>query len=157
MKLLITGVPGTGKTIVARHLETQGFSHVNMEQEGFRPRYEFEQDPPGFLDALPPEPVVVTWGFGPFANRDAVSQFRAGGFRAVWLDGNRAASFREFMRRERDNPVKEADYYDQMRMIVVTEIVQRLAAPLICPFNAAGWFRPVAEIAADVLEAAGHD
>ena len=125
-----------------------------MEADGFRPRHEFSRDPDAFLAVLPPAPVVITWGFGPFPDRRQVGRLRRAGYRLVWLDGDRVASFREFMRREGNDPVRECDFYGQMQMITATEIADRLAAPAVNPFRS-GCFRPIAEVAADVLAAAG--
>lgn len=152
-RILLTGVPGTGKTTLAAHLQgTAGFHHVDMEEQDFAPRYRFKRDPDGFLAELDQHPkLVVSWGFGPFSDIAAVNTILQRGFTAVWLDGNRVASFREFMRREQNDPVMEAAYYDQMKMVVVTDIVAILNPRIVNPFDESGAFRPTADIAEEIL------
>lgn len=49
-KILISGVPGTGKTTIAEHMARHlGFQHIDMEAESFSARRELEQNPDAFL------------------------------------------------------------------------------------------------------------
>lgn len=152
-KILLSGVPGTGKSTVAHHLETNhGFYHVDMEKDDFAPRHELSTDREGFLNKLVPhDNIVISWGFGPFPDKDNVKYLKDHGYIMVWLDGDRVASFREFMKRENNNPVKEADYYGQMLMVVVTDIVKTLNPIIVNPFSEASEFRAVQDITDEVI------
>jgi DNA polymerase III delta prime subunit len=151
-KILISGIPGTGKTTVAEHLaEHFGYTHINVEAESFRARRELEEDAQAFLGGLATlENVVLSWGFGPYVDRPAVEEVIAAGFKFVWLDGNHVTSLRNFLAREQNDPHQEANYYGQMQMILATEVVEHLRPVKVDPFSGEA-FRPVEEIAAEIL------
>ena len=153
MKLLITGVPGTGKTTLGDYLAKQkGFLHKDMEEDDFAAARELEKNPQAFIQSLAQhQDVVLTWGFGPFQKRYLVELLRQDGFKLFWLDGDRIASFRTYMHREKHDDSAEYEYYGQMREIIATDIVNRLQPTLINPFTDQGDFRPIATIAREVL------
>jgi len=152
-KILLSGIPGTGKSTVAKHIETNhSFFHIDMEQNDFAPRHEFTQSREDFLGKLAThDNVLISWGFGPFQDRASVDYLRQNGYSMAWLDGDRVASFREFMKRENNDPIKESTYYGQMQMIVITGIVEALKPSIINPFSEDGVFRPVEDIAQDII------
>ena len=152
-KLLISGIPGTGKTTLANYLESaHGFFHVDIEADEFGPRKEFESDPAGFLTKLRvPKDVVLSWGFRPFKDRSTVEKLIEAGFDVIWLDGDRVVSFKNFMKRENNDPMHEAAYYEQMQLIITTRIIETIKPRIINPFTETGEFRPVEEIADLVL------
>lgn len=151
-KILISGVPGTGKTTVAEHLAHYfGYQHTDMEADSFRPRRELEQDPAAFIGGLAAvENVVVSWGFSPYIDRPGVDSLIAAGYRFVWLDGDHVVTLRNFLARERNDPRQEANYYGQMQMILSTELVDRLKPICIDPFTG-NEFRPLEEIAVEII------
>ncbi|HUC87560.1 MAG TPA: hypothetical protein VMR95_00220 [Candidatus Binatia bacterium] len=153
-KILLSGVPGTGKSAIAKHIESNyDYFHVDMEQENYEPIYQLEKDQKGFLGKLAVhDNVLISWGFRPFIDTEAVNYMREQGYSVIWLDGNRIASFREFMKREGNDPIMEAKYYDQMRMVVVTGIVESLHPRIVNPFTDAGEFRPMDDIAKEIIE-----
>jgi shikimate kinase len=155
-KILLSGVPGSGKSTVAAYMEKNfEFFHIDMEQDDFAPRHEFAQNREAFLNKIAThENVIISWGFGPFQDREAIEYLQKAGYTLLWLDGDRTASFREFMKRENNDPVKESLYYGQMQMIVVTRIVETLKPHIVNPFSGNGTFRPVQHIAGDVIKAA---
>lgn len=156
MKLLISGVPGTGKTTLGEHFATHhSFIHTDMERDEFAPVRAFKKDEQAFLDTLhTSEKAIVTWGFGPFMQRYLIERMRESGFTLIWLDGDRIASFRAFMHREKHNDRAEFEYYGQMREIVSTEIIARLNPAIVNPFTAEGDFRPLESVAKEVLSKA---
>jgi shikimate kinase len=154
-KILLSGVPGTGKSTVATYMEEKlGFFHIDMEQDDFAPRHEFAQNHEAFLRKIAThENVIISWGFSPFQDRAAIEYLQQAGYILLWLDGDRVASFREFMKRENSDPIKESLYYGQMQMIVVTSIVEMLKPHIVNPFSENGAFRPVEHIAGDIIKA----
>jgi adenylate kinase family enzyme len=99
--LLITGIPGTGKTCYGNKLASEfGFVHYDLEGEQTLNR--LGANPAQFIaDAAGQKGnVVVTWGFLPDQTQTAlVLQFRNAGFKWIWFDGNRKAALREFQKR----------------------------------------------------------
>jgi MoxR-like ATPase len=123
--LLITGIPGTGKTTMGKHLEAHhGFLHVDREVH--RPP-EFSADSKGFVAATRRD-VVATWGFRPMAPEDlaGVDELRQLGFVGVWLDGYRPWALTHFLAAK---PEKEAEFYLQMLNVTTSGIVATLGFP----------------------------
>ncbi len=108
MKLLITGIPGTGKTTIGNYFASaKGYEH--FEIEAILKRHGSAGFPiiEAFIDR-PSENKVVTWGFLPVVDDALVRRFQGLGYRMFWLDGNREAARREFLKRG-DVPVIALD------------------------------------------------
>lgn len=155
-KILISGIPGTGKTTVSECLARDfGYLHVNMEADSFRGRRELEDDAQAFLDKLSnAADVVLSWGFGPYMDRPAIDRLLAAGYNLIWLDGDHVTTLRTFLAREDGDPRQEANYYGQMQMILATEVAQRVNLTRVDPFSR-GDFRSVQEIAAEIIHKLG--
>jgi hypothetical protein len=139
VKLLISGVPGAGKTTVASYLADRiRGRHLDLEASRYR------------KPLISGSPSVISWGFAPHTDLALVAELRADGYQMIWLDGDRAASYRAYMAREKHDPDAEYLYYSQMAMITGAAIVSRLRPLTINPFTG-GQFRPVAEIAEQIL------
>src|SRR5215471_15479739 len=100
--LLITGIPGTGKTTYGNEFARElGFLHYDLEEE--QTLNHFLADPVEFIRKASTgnKNVVVTWGFVPDDERSVslAQQFRIAGFDWIWFDGNRPAALREFLKR----------------------------------------------------------
>jgi len=151
-KILISGIPGTGKTTIAEYMaQNLDFQHVDMEADSFRARRELEQNPDAFLDRLAAMGrVVISWGFSPFIDRPGVDALIAAGYKFVWLDGDHTITLRNFLARESNDPHQEANYYGQMHMILSTELVDRLRPICVDPFHG-NEFRSPEEIAAEIV------
>jgi len=144
--LLITGIPGTGKTTYGdKFAKELGFLHRDLEDR--ETLTHFIVDPSQFVRDLLGENrnVVVTWGFGPDdpASLNLVQLFRDAGFKWIWFDGNRPAAFREFLKR---GTVPELDLYVQMYRIEKSRIVERLRPTVIDTFDERGQFKPANEL-----------
>src|SRR5207302_8927975 len=114
--LLITGIPGTGKTCYGNTFARDfGFVHVDLEDQQTLNR--LASDPTQFISQLTGQQrsVVVTWGFVPDDVQTAiVLQFRDAGFKWIWFDGNRPAALREF--RKRGTVSEELLYAEMSRL-----------------------------------------
>ena len=145
--LLLTGIPGTGKTTIGEYLErSHGFRHVNREIHDPR---EFTDDPGAFLRRSEDD-VVATWGFRPTAHEDlhGVIGLCTLGFKGVWLDGPRPWALTQILKAR---PESESDFYLQMRNIEASGIRKTLGFPVVNPFGTTGHVRDKAEIARESL------
>ncbi|SRR6266568_3510048 len=104
-RLLITGVPATGKTTLGDHLrDSRGFLHLNFEDQNSWPA-EARRPAASLADFVAQlertgRPVVITWGFKPGSPAEAmVRELQGHGYKLIWLDGNREAARREFIKR----------------------------------------------------------
>lgn len=95
--------------------------------------------------------VVVSWGFVPDVQLPVVKLMRGLGFDWVWLDGDRAAARRAFLTRG-DVPEYLLDI--QMDKIGRHIDLEALKPRIVDPFDGRGDFRPLPEIAADVVGSA---
>jgi hypothetical protein len=89
--LLITGIPGTGKTTYGDNFAKEfGFLHHDLEDNQTLNR--FNANPAQFIGELLNEKKneVVTWGFGPDCKRSVflVQQLRDAGFKIRYLQNN---------------------------------------------------------------------
>ena len=153
--LLITGIPGTGKTTYGNKFAREfGFLHRDLEDRETLDH--LVADPRQFIRELLSENrnVVVTWGFGPDdqASLDLVQLFREAGFKWIWFDGNRPAALREFQRR---GTVPERDLYVQMFRIENSRIVERLKPTVINSFDECGQFKPANELLKEIRNTDG--
>lgn len=148
--LLITGIPGTGKTTCGDAFAKEfGFLHCDLEDQHALKR--FAANPALFIQELLREDknVVVTWGFGPDDEPSLflVQQLRNAGFEWIWFDGNRPAALREFQKR---GTVQEIALYIQMYRIENSKIVERLQPTVINSFDEGGQFKPTKELLAEI-------
>ena len=156
MKILLTGVPGTGKTTTGEFLASEhNFYHQDMEINEYEPIRKAKVNIPDFLEKLRThQNIVVTWGFGPFTDRPVITSLIEDGYQIFWLDGDRIASFTNFMHREKHNDQMEYMYYLQMMNIVSSNIIELLKPVLINPFLENGKFRSISEVTNEILQKA---
>jgi len=141
--ILISGVPGTGKTTIGNYLESQRkFVHFDIEKVMKLPNFNTLN-----------ENTILTWGFNP---EDPVSvgyikDFVNSGRMMIWLDGNRDASKKAFIDRK---TVSLARYEEQMERITRQEkkIYSEFSPRVINPFDSFGHFKPCEEIAIEILK-----
>ncbi len=132
--LLITGIPGTGKTTIGDYLAvSHGFLHVNREIHDPRA---FTDDPKAFLAGTEKD-IVATWGFRPGAPEDlhGVIGLCSLGFRGVWMDGYRPWALRQILIAR---PHEESEFYLQMHNVETTGIIRTLQFPAVDPFTSSG-------------------
>jgi adenylate kinase family enzyme len=150
--LLITGIPGTGKTCYGNKFAREfNFLHHDLEDQQTQTLNRFNSNPAQFIGELLKEErnVVLTWGFGPDCDRSVslVLQLRSAGFKWIWFDGNRPAALREFQRRA---TVSEGDLRVQMHRIEQSRIVERLKPTVINSFDDRGQFKPTEQLLAEI-------
>ncbi|HEY1679368.1 MAG TPA: DNA/RNA helicase domain-containing protein, partial [Candidatus Sulfotelmatobacter sp.] len=150
--LLITGIPGTGKTCNGNKFAREfDFLHHDLEDQQTQTLSRFNANPGQFIEELlnQKKDVVVTWGFGPYCKRSEslVRELRSAGFKWIWFDGNRPAALREFQKRA---TVQEIDFYRQMYRIEESRIVERLKPTVINSFDDRGQFKSTKELLAEI-------
>ena len=150
--LLITGIPGTGKTSYGNKFASEfAFMHVDLEDPQTLTR--LASDPSRFIAQLKGyrRTVVVTWGFVLDGVQTAiVLQFRSAGFKWIWFDGNRPAALREFRKR---GTVPEQLLRLQMDRIENSKIVECLKPIIIDPFDESGKFKPADRLLDEIKRA----
>ena len=151
-RILVTGIPGTGKTTIGRYLVQQhGFEHLDFETPAHAEHY-LSAGKRALLEKLGMPPVsqdmVISWGFLPETQLPFVLALRDSGYDWIWFDGDRAAARRAFL--ERGTSSEEA-FEMQMRAIDEYLDLDLLHPRTVSPFDCAGRFRPLAHIAEDVL------
>jgi hypothetical protein len=155
-KILLSGLPGGGKTRLGDTLAADhGFVHADMEASHWALTKEIHRAPDVFLRAFPDDQdVVVTWGFQPLVSLGMVQLLIREGFTPVWLDGYRAHFLTSFMRREQGNPIMAACYHQQLARIAQARVLEAIDWHIIDPFRPDGTFRPLNELAAEILRVA---
>ena len=150
-RLLITGIPATGKSTIGDYLAGKhGFVHLDFESAPTLGRYVRSGIVPDVEALLSVDrDTVITWGFVPDVQLGAVQALRDAGFEWIWFDGDRVAATRAFVRRA---TVPVAALNVQMGKIDQHIDLALLQPRIINTFDGRGRFRSKGEIAADVLE-----
>ena len=151
--ILITGIPGTGKTTYGKEFEKR-FGYVHLDLENSSLLRELSSGPAEFIEALVKrrKDIVVTWGFLPDERQTSiVEQFKARGFKLVWFDGNRPAALKAFIRRD---TVSENFFYLQMYRIEDSKVIQRIKPLKVNTFDQGGQFKGAARVLKEIEEAA---
>ena len=100
--LLLTGIPGTGKTTLGDYLQRErGFRHLDFESGILGQYINGNQVIDAQVAALKAsgDSAVITWGFLPAEQLAAVLRLRELGFEWFWLDGSREAATQAFLKR----------------------------------------------------------
>ena len=100
MILLITGIPGTGKTEIGNYLkEKYDFIHIDVESVLGLPNY-WENIKKSIFKAKKFDTnLVITWGFVPCVDNNKISELKTMGAKLIWFDGNRKAARKAFLKR----------------------------------------------------------
>jgi len=145
--ILVTGIPGTGKTFIGNYLQKHlGFYHLDIEEEK-ELRMDFFKNPESFL-ASKKGNFVATWGFSP-DNLQTVQKVQSHGFFTIWFDGNREAALRSFNQR---GDVSEEKFHNQIQNIERCQTVRKLKHIQINTFDDQGEFRSPKDIAEEILQ-----
>lgn len=154
--LLITGVPGMGKTTIGEHLQNKyAFLHFDVEliQTWSLPiQKSWFHSPETFITELKKlnRDIVITWGFVPndIPTQIRIHSFKNSGFKLIWLDGNREAAKKAFIKR---GTVTEELLGIQMRRIEATNISGIFQPIVFNTFDTQGNFLSEDEIVKKLL------
>jgi gluconate kinase len=122
--ILLTGIPGTGKTKIGNHLKDKyGFYHIDLEDPGINSSPEFAQysqinlNPDVLMNQIKDsgKNVVITWGFYPAVHDPLLLRLQKLGAKIFWLDGDRDLAKEAW--KNRDNPIPEKLFDDQIQRI----------------------------------------
>lgn len=158
-KLLITGVPGMGKTTLGNYLKDHyGFVHVDMECDDNIAKIVANSD--AFVKDLLTKnnDIVITWGFVPndfFIN--IINRLGDLNFRKIWLDGDRNAAKREFIKRDSqfgaDYLAGQESALDlQMERIEESKVIEKINPKVVNTFNSAHLFREIKDIVNEIKD-----
>lgn len=149
MRILISGIPGSGKTTLGDFLARDyGFVHIDMEEQGRGSAIVENSD--AFIYELHAhaKPVVMTWGFAPDEETISVIRLLASqGFLVFWFDGDLNAARAACIRR---GGFDEQVLQRQLQLIEQWDIARRIGATVINVFDAKGAHRNPEEIALEI-------
>lgn len=100
MKILLTGLPATGKTCIGNYLRVHK-KYEHFEVEDFiktLPYHEWVKRLMEFIEK-PGEDKVITWGIVPDRDLQCILYIKSKGYRMFWFDGPRTAVERHFLKR----------------------------------------------------------
>jgi hypothetical protein len=128
MKLLVAGVPATGKTTVGDYLKNNhNFIHFDVESEDADPRTShlrklfWEANINQFLDELGTDKgVVITWGFvcDDPNSLHIIKKLQEHGFRFIWFFAEEPLARIAFLKRMEESGWGDINAFDiQMRRI----------------------------------------
>lgn len=157
--LLITGLPGMGKTTLGHYLQQQcGYRHFDRETFGDWPRWQrrlWNKHLDWFiwLMQLWYGRIVITWGFSPNLDLQIIQQLTANGCVLVWLDGDRDLAYKKYLQRGEDN---RAAFFLQVFQLDRLKNTG-LAAKHYNSFTETGEFKPLAQQAQEVIALADSE
>lgn len=152
--LLITGVPGTGKTTIGNYL-AEKYGYIHFDRELLQSwSIEFQQawieSPQSFVSAIKKlnKDIVITWGFMPGTDDSYVLELKNLGSKLIWLDGNREAAKKAFLAR---GTVSEKLFNIQMLRIEGSSIQNVFNPKVFNTFGVKGNFLEKDEIVKGLL------
>jgi hypothetical protein len=150
--LLITGIPGTGKTTIGDYLqEKYGFIHLDVEKIIFshgNNSWQFLIDTISKAKELNLN-TVITWGFMPGQDNNLVFELQKMGAKMIWFDGNRQAAEKAFVAR---GTVSKLDFDKQMGQINKADIIGTFNPVVLDTFRRDDSFLPKDKIARKLLK-----
>lgn len=155
-KLLITGIPGTGKTCIGNTYEEKGYEHIDVEK---LPYDKIFPDPAQLLDYLDTqnENRIITWGFpAQDIETNIIIHLKNRGFKLFWFDSDRNSALNAFIIREiKKNPAvviqeKISAFHDQVSRIDAFQVISKIQPIIINPFNEEYRFKKPDEILKEI-------
>ena len=157
MRILITGIPGMGKTTLGKALESEkNFVHIDMETHGDEHAL-IHSNPKDFITKSVDgkKDVVISWGFRPPDCTQDILFLKSQEFKVIWLDGNRDAAYNSYKTRveKQDSANLEhhlENFHKQIERIEKTNVIQEIDPIIINTFDSKGNFRNLDEILEEV-------
>lgn len=158
IRLLITGIPGMGKTTIGNHLRDQHhFVHVDMEC--IDNINKFNDAPEVFINYYInlDTNLVISWGFAP--NESEINYinnlFKNKEFDLIWLDGDRDAAYDSFVARDSQYgkqylEAKLGALKNQLKNIFESKVIDRINPKIINTFDSHHQFRKLEEIVREI-------
>jgi hypothetical protein len=147
--LLITGIPGTGKTTIGDFLaNSYDFIHFDMEETGRAS--EINSDVEKFVNINFPvdQNIVLTWGFAPDeATIKTIGFLKLYGFDLFWFDGDHNVAREMCIKRGSFN---ESEFQEQMRLLGIFDVPSKIGAKIINVFNEDGSLKDKLIIAKEI-------
>jgi hypothetical protein len=111
-----------------------------LEVNDWENKKRFLENPHSFLQDLDRHKnVVISWGFQPFEDVDAIRSLINDGFRLFWFDGDREKAARAFLDRDCHDPIAKVRFWAQVGAIDESDIVNTLKPKIIDVFNMHGF------------------
>jgi hypothetical protein len=147
--VLITGIPGTGKTTIGDFLaNSYDFIHFDMEETGRAS--EINSNVEKFVNINFPvdKNIVLTWGFAPDeATIKTIGLLKSYGFDLFWFDGDHDVAREMCIKRGNFN---ESEFQEQMRLLGIFDVPSKIGAKTINVFNEDGSFKSKSIIVKEV-------
>ena len=160
MKYFIAGIPGTAKTTIGNLLsKTHGFKHLDME-DGIH-IHKLLSNKESFIKEMieEKENIVITWGFPVCVEFiDTVVQLKNGGYKLIWMDGDRCGAFRSFVIREKnEHPERLVEsinaFEKQIHNIDSFKLVSQINPIVINPFNEKNEYKSMDDVIIEIKKA----
>ncbi len=151
--LLITGIPGTGKTETGDFLrDNHGYDHLDIEvilnTGKFGPQW-LDKVEEMIKNNSSKTGTVVTWGFRPPDDVAHIERLRSTGLTMFWFDGNRTGARKAFNER---GTVQEVYLDIQLKFINQFDIKGHFNPIVYNSFDEAGSFKPKKQIVEEILD-----
>lgn len=159
-RLLITGIPGTGKTNFGNYLAAEyEYIHIDMESGDYISAIMI--NPTSFIEDLVKKQnnIVITWGFVPSDELiQVVNMFRNYIFKIIWFDGDRATARRKFIERNQRNGSEYlksslTDLDLQMSRIENSKVINGISPIIVNTFKVDHTFKDLDQILNEIENA----
>lgn len=158
-ELLISGIPGTGKTTLGNYLEENfGFVHVDLTR---LEKDNIESEEHAHLEnqiedmCREDKDFVLTWGFGPgiSSHENTLVMILGKGVQMIWLDGNRNAARSSFLKRESSarSPLSASEFDAQVKRIDDNDPISLYHPAIVNTFQEDGTRRQMSKVVDEIL------
>jgi hypothetical protein len=153
--LLLTGIPGTGKTTTGEYLATHhGFTHIDREEFDQWPKYYqivWRRSIRMFVRiiTLRYDKLVVSWGFNPKNDLAEVHLMVNNGFAMIWFDGDREVAKKMFV--QRGGSAAEVEVFEEQLTAIDQLDLSQFPHLRLNPFSDKGSFKAQEEIVGELF------